>query len=211
MRRLTAHAARRCFRPVRTVSQRPKGPQKHLFTQKSLKNHSDSFNNLGPRRPVPDNNLFGSLKLKYVLGSNKSTLILKYPVAQMGLPSPTPQIGGIREVQPSFQLQIAHPGSGCTSDPLIRHVPRGGARHPSRGRRQAARHTGQLRAPHLQSYGFPMKIASAAAVTQFNNLIKHFNDFLGLMTVSRMEVEARQRIKNLNSLIPTVLHGKTGF
>lgn len=44
-----------------------------------------------------------------------------------------------------------------------------------------------------------MKMASAAAVSQFNNLIKHFNDFLGLMTVSRTKEEARQRrIKNLS-------------
>lgn len=43
-----------------------------------------------------------------------------------------------------------------------------------------------------------MKIASAAAVIQFNNLIKHFNDFWGLMTISSMKGEARQRIKNLN-------------
>lgn len=44
-----------------------------------------------------------------------------------------------------------------------------------------------------------MKIASAAAVSQFNNLIKHFNDFLGLMTISSMKEEAGQsRIKNLN-------------
>lgn len=41
--------------------------------------------------------------------------------------------------------------------------------------------------------------AAAAAVTQFNNLIKHFNDFLGLMTVPSIKEEARQsRIKNLN-------------
>lgn len=32
-----------------------------------------------------------------------------------------------------------------------------------------------------------MKIASAAAVSQFNNLIKHFNDFLGLMIISSMK------------------------
>lgn len=35
-----------------------------------------------------------------------------------------------------------------------------------------------------------MKIASGAAVSQFNNLIKHFNDFLGLMTISSMKEEA---------------------
>jgi len=57
-----------------------------------------------------------------------------------------------------------------------------------------------------------MKIASAAAVSQFNNLIKHFNDFLGLMIISSMKEEVRQsRIKNLSLLIPTVLHVKTGF
>lgn len=44
-----------------------------------------------------------------------------------------------------------------------------------------------------------MKIASVAAVSQFNNLIKHFNDFLGLMIISSMKEEIRQsRIKNLS-------------
>lgn len=43
-----------------------------------------------------------------------------------------------------------------------------------------------------------MEMASKAAVSQFNDLIKHFNDFLGLMTVSTMKGTARRsRIKNL--------------
>jgi hypothetical protein len=53
--------------------------------------------------------------------------------------------------------------------------------------------------PYLESDGFPMEMASTAAVSQFNNLIKHFNDFLCLMTVSSMKGNARQsRIKNLS-------------
>lgn len=55
------------------------------------------------------------------------------------------------------------------------------------------------RVPHLESYGFSMEMASAVAVSQFNNLIKHFNDFLGLMTTSTMRENTRQSgIKNLN-------------
>lgn len=35
-----------------------------------------------------------------------------------------------------------------------------------------------------------MEMASKGAVSQFNNLIKHFNDFLGLMTTSAMKGNA---------------------
>lgn len=99
-----------------------------------------------------------------------------------------------------------------TYNPLIRCIPHDPAHHPSRECWQPVSHKGQLQVPYIESYGFPMKIASAAAVSQFNNLIKHFNDFLGLMIISSMKEEVRQsRIKNLSLLIPTVLHVKTGF
>lgn len=86
-----------------------------------------------------------------------------------------------------------------TDNLLIRHIPHDAAPHSSSARWQPVSHRGQPGVPYLESYGFPMKIASAAAVTQFNNLIKHFNDFLGLMTISSMKEEAKQsKIKNLN-------------
>lgn len=50
-------------------------------------------------------------------------------------------------------------------------------------------------APYLESYGFPRKIASAAAVSQFNNLIKHFNDFLGLTTICSRKKPGRVELK----------------
>lgn len=54
-----------------------------------------------------------------------------------------------------------------------------------------------------------MEMASKGAVSQFNNLIKHFNDFLGLMTTSAKKGNARRsRIKNLKYLILTAGHKK---